>query len=50
MKICPRYFQQQLQRKPQALLHLFVKSKKKESPGFHKNGFLHSMNTEKAEI
>jgi hypothetical protein len=27
-----------------------IKSKKKDSPGFHKDGFLHSMNTEKAEI
>ena len=36
--------------KTPSLLHLFVKSKKKESPGFHKDGFLHSMNTEKAEI
>lgn len=36
--------------KPQAFLHLFVKSKKKESPGFHKDDFLHSINTEKDEI
>lgn len=38
------------QQKLQALIHLFVKSKKKESPSFHKDGILHSMNTERAEI